>query len=245
MKKGFNLTDVLITLIIVGVLFMLTVPVLNGSMEDKSTVSEFYDFNSKLETAVSKWKASIGCVSSVKTCLVMQKALFNTTPDFSQISKYLNVVEKIDKGASILYWLPVRTLDYYGNAVSDYDFRKNVNRSRYLLADGKIISVETNDDGFWILVDVNGKKLPNRIGKDVFHIIVGYSPSKDISYFAREKTKDGICGPDFAKTPVLVCDPENVNPKIGNGANPATYVIVHHALPDYKELSQKVEGFRP
>ena len=244
MKKGFNLTDVLITLIIVGVIATLTIPVLYQNTDEKDLVSELYNFNSKLENAVNKWKIITSCPYSVKICLGLQKTLLNTSADFNQISKFMNVVEKIDEGPSNIYWLPIRTLNYSGTELSDYDYRSNTNRRRYLLDDGKILSVETNKDGFWLLVDVNGKKPPNRIGKDTFHIIIGYSPTKDISYYAREKTKDGICGPDYTKT-ILVCDPENVNPEIGNGASPGAYAIIHHALPDYKILSKTVEGFKP
>jgi len=244
MKNGFNFADVLITMIIVGVIFMLTIPALTTNGNDKNLVTELFDFNYKLEDAVNQWKIGIGCARSVKTCLNLQKTLFNISPDFDQLSKSLRVVEKLDEGPSDRYWLPIRTLNYYGAEKSDYDYRSVSNRSRYLLTDGKIISVETNNDGFWLLVDVNGKKLPNRIGKDVFHVIVGYSPTKDINYYSREKTTDGICGPNYSGTPV-VCDPDNIDPSVGNGASPAAYTILHHALPDYKALSKSVDGFNP
>jgi hypothetical protein len=243
MKNGFSLADVLITMIIVGVIFMFTIPVLNKKQE-YNIVPDLYDFNSKLESAVHSWKDSIGCPFNVQRCLGFQNVLFHTPADFSQISKYMNVVEQLNVGESDVYWLPLKTLNYYGTEKSDYDFRSSLNRSRYLLIDGKIISVETNKDGFWLLVDVNGKKPPNRIGKDTFHVLVGYSLSSDIHYFAREKTKDGICG-SVSMDKTLECDPENVDPTKGNGASPGTYTIINHKLPDFKALSETVPNFKP
>ena len=243
-RCGFNLIDISMALLLVGVLSALTIPVLYKTNDTKNLVSELYDFNSTLETSVNKWKEELGCPYNVKVCLGLQKTILKAPADFDKITKFMKVVEKLNAGPSDLYWLPVKTRDYYGTKTSEFDYRSNPNRTRYLLADGKIISVETNDDGFWLLVDVNGKKPPNRIGKDTFHVLVGYSPSNDINYYAREKTNDGICGPDYAHT-VVVCDPKNVNPLVGTGANPGAYVLINHALPDYKTLSEQVAGFNP
>lgn len=244
MKKAFSLTDVLLALIVVSVIFIFTIPVLTEKGDEKNVVTELYDFNSTLESAISKWKLELGCPYRVKVCLNLQKALLNEPADFDKIAKHMNIIEKQNEGPSDIYWLPVKTLNYYGAEVSDYDYRSALNRRRYLLPDGKIFSVETDEDGFWLLVDVNGKRFPNRIGKDTFHILVGYNPSRDISYSAREKTKDGICGPDYAHR-YINCDPENINPTVGNGASPGAYTILHHSLPNYKELSKEVEGFSP
>jgi type II secretory pathway pseudopilin PulG len=244
MKKGFSLTDVLLTLVIVSVVFVLSVPVLYENADEKNLVSELYEFNSGLENAVNQWKAELNCPYSVKVCLGLQKTLLNESADFDKISTHMNIIEQQNEGPSDLYWLPLRTLNYSGTDISEYGYRSVLNRRRYLLPDGKIFSVETDDDGFWLLVDVNGKRLPNRIGKDTFHVIVGYNTSGDISYNAREKTKDKICGPNYSHIEVK-CDPENVDPTIGNGASPGTYALLHHSLPDYKVLSEKVAGFRP
>lgn len=244
MKKGFNLTDILLTLIIVGTLIMLSISIINKNDWEKDIVPKLYEFNSTLESSVQLWKADIGCFYNVKTCLYLQKTIFGTSPDFNQISKFMNVVEKIESGPSETYWLPIKTFNYYGTEISDYDYRSNANRSRYLLLDGKIISVQTDDNGFWILVDVNGKKPPNRIGKDTFHVIVGYSPSNDINYYAREKTRDGLCGPNYGQD-TIECDPNNTNPLMGNGASPGAYTIIHHKLPDYDSISKTVPGFQP
>lgn len=244
MKKGFNLTDILMAMIVVGVFFVLTIPVLYKHTDDKALVSGLYQFNDELEIAVKKWKTEIGCPNNVKDCMVIQQSVSKEPVDFSLISRYMNVIEQDDEGLSDVYWLPPRTLNYYGSEKSDFDFRSNLNRKRYLLSDGKIISVQSDKEGFWLLVDVNGKKPPNRIGKDTFHVIVGYSPVNDINYYAKEKTRDGLCGPDYESSKVT-CDPENVNPTIGNGASPAAYVLIHHSLPNYKELSKTITGFKP
>ncbi len=98
--------------------------------------------------------------------------------------------------------------------------------------------------GFAMYVDVNGKKNPNRIGKDVFPITVGFWPGKDVYYQA-------YYGPQYHNTLGLCidssqCDPSNVDPEFGSGADPTAYVILNQKLPDYKALAAKYPGtFRP
>lgn len=243
MKNGFNLADVLMTMIIISVLFMFTIPVLNHDTGGKELVNDLFKFNDTLENAVALWKKDIGCPFSVQRCLGFQRVLFHTNPNFDAISKHMNVVDQIGTGPSDIYWLPFKTSDYFGYNVSDYDFRKSNNRSRYLLTDGKIISVQSDPDGFWLLVDVNGKKPPNRIGKDTFHVLVGYSLSSDINYYPKENTKDKLCGTNFRERNID-CNPNNADPTKSNGACPGTYTILHHELPDFKSLSESIPNFR-
>lgn len=244
MKNGFSLADVMMTLLIMSVLFLFTIPVLNNDTNGKEIVNDLYDFNSVLEEAVNHWKADIGCPFKVQRCLGFQQILFHSPANFDQISKHMKVVDQIGTGVSDIYWLPYKTFDYYGHDVSDYDFRTSTNRSRYLLTDGKIISVQTDRDGFWLLVDVNGKKPPNRIGKDTFHILIGYSLSSDINYYPKVKTKDGLCGSNFSERNVD-CDPSNFDPTKGNGASPGPYTLIYHQLPDFKSLAESIPNFRP
>lgn len=244
MKNGFNLADVLMTMIIISVLFMFTIPMLTNDTHGKELVDDLFDFNYKLESSVALWKADIGCPFNVQRCMGFQRILFRNPANFDSISKHMNVVQQIGIGASDVYWLPYKTFDYYGYDVSDYDFRTSTNRSRYLLTDGKIISVQTDPDGFWLLVDVNGKKPPNRIGKDTFHVLVGYSLSSDINYYPKENTKDKLCGASF-RDRTIDCNPNNADPTKANGACPGPYTILNHALPDFKSLSETIPKFKP
>lgn len=242
-KKGYTLTEVLMVLIFIGIISTMTVPLLNKHTDDKEIVDNFFEFNDILGGAISQWKLSLSCPYYIDICLNTQKQLTSKPLDFSQIASNMKIVEVINKGPSDQFWLPIKTLNYYGTNRSDYDFRTNSNRTTYLLVNGMIFSVHTDSNGFWLVVDVNGKKPPNRIGKDTFHITIGYNTDNDINYNAREKTSDGICGHGLhGKTK---CDANNINPKLGNGASPTAYTMVHHKTPDFGLLSQEVDGFQP
>lgn len=243
-KNGFNLIDILMAMIVVGVIFTMTIPVLNKKNTSQNIVSELKEFNDILEQAVTQWKTQILCPYKTGECIKTIKETTSLSPDFNQITKYLNIADKVDKGPSNVFWMPEKTLNYYGNDISDYDFRTNAIRSTYILVNGMIFSVEPDDEGFWIVVDVNGKKPPNRIGKDTFHFTIGYNTGNDINFYARETTRDGICGYGYNGN-TAKCDPGNLNPTIENGASPTAYTILNQQIPDFAELSKTIPNFHP
>lgn len=242
-KKGFSLTDILLTMVIIGVVFSMTLPVLNKNSNDKELISRLNKFNSTLEDAIEKWKSDNNCHYKMGECFDLQKSLILKNPDFDQIKEYLNIAQQIDKNSNDINYLPEKTLNYYGTQKSDYDFRSDKKNNIYLLLNGTTFSVNPDAEGFWILVDVNGKRPPNRIGKDTFHLTVGYDTKNDINYYPREKTTDGLCGHGYDGK--IKCDPENINPTVGNGASPTAYILLNGKLPDFKSLSKIVLNFMP
>lgn len=162
--------------------------------------------------------------------------------DFNDLKKYLKISKEATVATLAPSWLPEKTLNYRGNSISEFDFRTCKDRNVYMMGNGIIFSVKPDANGFWLLVDVNGKKLPNRIGKDTFHFTIGYT-STDINYNAREKTSDGICG--HGENGTIKCDPNIIDPSNVLGASPTAFVIQNKRLPDYKALSSSIPDFKP
>lgn len=243
MKNAGGLLDVLLTLFVIGIIFSLTIPVLTKNNYEKEVITGFVTFNNDLQTAIDQWKKEINCPFKTGVCLKLQKELNFVNPDFTQINKYLRIVEKVDQNSNEKNYIPLKTLNYYGTGRSIYDFQTNRKRDVYLLLDGMVFSVLTDNDGYWLVVDVNGKKPPNRIGKDTFHFCVGYDTNSDVTYFPKHNTEDGLCG-FLDPSNKTKCSPNNVNPLIKGGASPSSYVLINKKLPDFAALSTKISGFK-
>lgn len=244
MKRALTLVEMLITMAIISFIFTLTLPILNTSTYKKEVIDGFNTFNSDLENAIKAWKTDFICPFNAGKCIVMQRDVYQNKTNFNQIGKYLNIYKKIDKNTNDISLLPLKTLDYSGKYKSTYDFRTNKKRDVYLLSNGIIFSVLSDNDGYWIIVDTNGKKPPNRIGKDTFHLTIGYDTNSDINYFAKNKTDDGICG-HLKKDIKINCDANNLDPNTEYGASPTAYFVLNGKLPDFVELSKNIPNFKP
>lgn len=250
LQLGFTLSEVLITLAVIGIIAALIIPPLVQSYQERQMVTGLLKFNSTLQQAVESWKNDIGCFSSAYNCLLAQTLPDNTCSNFDQISQFMKFNASVDAHVSKanVDWLPNQTLDYYGNDEptngSEGVSQLTISRCAYELSNGQNISIDVDPTGFWIMVDVNGKKPPNRMGKDTFHMTVGYPTwnnhvNQDVEYYAREDM-GGICGYRFHP-----CKADNTNPTLANGASPTAYVLLYNKLPDFFALSQTVANFKP
>lgn len=249
MQKGqlaFTLAEVLITLAIIGVVASITIPSLMQNTQNQACVSALLKFNSNLQQAILLWKQDIGCNDDAYSCLAAQNLSDNVVSNFDQISKFLKI-EKTTSSTTDRSWLPDYTYNYYGD-IEDTNTFGRVSKTKYgsigyLLTDGTTFSIDVDSAGFIITADVNGKKPPNRIGKDVFNFIIGCRKGKDIYYYngaSVNSNSTGLCA--FF---IHSCDPNNIDPTVGNGANPTAYVILNQKPIDFSELSKTVSGMKP
>jgi len=244
---AFTLAEVLIVLGIIGIVAEMTIPTLVSSTQEKVEVTGIQKFSATLQQAVMMWKASVDCNEDAAACISYQSLADNDTSAFEKtFGQFMKITDKV-VGANTVDWLPDDTLNYYGNSVAaNYGKVAHSGCSNvvYLLQDGMTLTMDFTPPGFAMYVDVNGKKKPNRIGKDTFPITVGFAGGKDVyyySYYDASTTHNtmGLCGL------VNLCDPNNVNPSVGLGASPTAYTILNGKLPDFKALSQSVAGFKP
>ena len=247
-KKAFTLGDMMMALIVVGVIAAMTIPILANKSDDKEIISSFTKFNDMLEDAINKWKLDILCKEDSFNCLAQQNLSADNCANFEQISKYLQIGERLGIGESsnTISWLPEKDFEYNGDeqtGIYGGVSKKSSGTCRYVLLNGTTFSVKVNPAGFDIQVDANGVKLPNRMGKDIFPVTIGEISGKDIYYYPALSQADtntvGLCS-----LPESNCKPDNYDPTIANGASITPYIILNKKLPDFKELSEKISGFK-
>lgn len=245
--KAFTLAEILIVMGIIGVVAEMTIPTVIQNFQEKQITTGLQKFNSTLQQAVMSWKNDIGCYSDAHTCIVDQNLTDNDVTTFNQIGKFMRISKWADGTSSDNSWLPIDTKNYYGIYTTTGWGRMVYNTANgiFMLQDGMIVSFDMSPDGFVLYVDVNGKKPPNRIGKDTFPFTIGFLSGKDIyynDYYAGSASHNGagLCAGAYTN-----CDPGNVDPTIGSGANPTSYVLLSGKLPDFATLSKTVSGFLP
>lgn len=235
--SGFTLAEVLITLGVIGVVAALTVPTIMQNASDKELVTKLLKFNSTLSQAVQLWKQDIGCNDSAYKCLNQQNLPDNTISNFDQIAKFLKVsASRVGEGANTETWLPEDIYLYNGDvAASDLGniSHTGAGHGAFLLQDGTTFSLDADPNGFAIIADVNGSKKPNRIGKDIYFLTIGEFPGKDIYYNAYWwNNADGLCQMETLGASDQ-CDPDNLDPSVGDGASPTAYAILNGKLPNF------------
>lgn len=150
-RVAFTLAEVLITLGIIGVVAALTMPSLIENHQKKETVARLKSAYSILEQAILLSENDNGLVSEWD--FAIDEAEF--------FDKYiLSYMTSVNKKAvlSPTKPYPVKTID--GNACRSGSLKVLNNGVGFLPLKGA--------DYFWIYIDINGTKEPNRLGRDVF-----------------------------------------------------------------------------
>lgn len=245
-KLAFTLAEIIIVLGIVGIIAELTIPGLVQSSQEAQLVAGLLKFHSTLQQSIEQWKNDSQCYSDSYSCLLAQGADNDTYAEYTSffentIAKNMKIIKKRYVGDPAADWLPACTKDYAGTCTAatitgEVSNNSTGTQAYYLLADGTTFGIYT-DAGttyYEFFVDVNGKKGPNRIGKDTYRMRVG-SPSgtsKEISYC--KNTGSGASGNATGLCSCAsTCNPNNIDPTQNNGAMPTTYVLLNKKIPDY------------
>lgn len=250
-NKAYTLAETLLVMFLVGTLALLTIPAIVMDNSKQDIITGLKDFNTKITDAVEKWKEKNLCGTfPLYMCIKFQSTLKRGNSDceiIEQIVEPLHIIEKANiSDNSPFVWLPKQTKDYFGNNEST-DRISGVSQNstglcRFVLIDGKTLSVEPNSSGFSLLVDVNGLKAPNRIGKDTFPLTIGYKTKNEITLYP-QRARNGLCG--LEQNGENKCNADNTDPNLFNGASPTSYVILNGKLPDFKKLSRIVPSMNP
>jgi prepilin-type N-terminal cleavage/methylation domain-containing protein len=174
-SSGFTLAEVLITLLVIGVVSSLVIPVIMADFDKHSTVTRLQKVYAVLQQAVKLAQSDYGDISTwnfPQTHLNGNDALqFANT----YLMPYLNVSKNC--GTSTGCWANPKSL-------SGWVFPSSVNietsgkYANFILNDGTTVSVSDlpnyADTNYYIniLVDINGQQSPNTIGKDVFSFMI-------------------------------------------------------------------------
>ncbi len=174
-RAAFTLAEVLITLGIIGVVAALTMPALIANYQKQVTVAGLKKTYSQLAQAVKLSESENGEIEywdlTLASDVFVEKYI---VPFLKSIGKTSG--REINTLINYKY-LNGQTITEFSANGTDTSVRK--------LADGSIIFVDswTPDDGSYrtIMVDINGYKRPNVLGKDLFSFWInkanGLSPS--------------------------------------------------------------------
>lgn len=173
--KGFTLAEVLITLGIIGIVAAITIPALMKDTQNKENITALKSFYSDISSATITIRDQNG----------------GTLKQLGQLSDaYANLMQVTKTCAAGA----VQGVCWHTNAVDWYMLNGNVTGvgsslgPGFILNNGMLVSIPTfypncngdsagmgvvNNNGCgWIIVDVNGFKNPNTIGKDIFYFQV-------------------------------------------------------------------------
>ncbi len=240
MKKGFTLAEVLITLAIIGVVAALTIPVVVKNYQEAAAVSRVKKQYRNIADIIQQWQVEEGCSENVSGCIEKYTNYDCENVFGGGIEKKLKVLKRRyqNEGFTGIDWLPDSTTYLNGTkqdnsalGVSKISGNSNV-VCHYLLTDGTTMTVhipDTYKKSGIMFIDINGKKAPNRVGKDVFPIGIGaYNNPKYTTvhpYYAEDNaTTYGLC-------PIRgngVCDPDICTQ---TSCSPTAYVLKHGKLP--------------
>lgn len=167
---GFTLAEVLITLVVIGVIAAMTVPVMINHINKQDYVSALQKSYSTLANAIRLSQAENGEIASWD----FEKE--TESPGYvaeKYILPYLNVVKVCGYAANQGCFSP-DLLKHFNNA--PWVYRDNETTSfKFVLSDGTIIGmyvvadcVASKQNCLSFHVDVNGHKGPNQIGRDFF-----------------------------------------------------------------------------
>lgn len=244
MKKinAFTLAEVLITLGIIGIIAALTFPGIIEKQREKENVAKLEKFISTLSQAINQYKADTECIANLSDCL--PQGADSSCANFDRIAAKMIIADKVKRADRAKKgWIPNKAYNYYGEEISgNYGgiSKDVIGDCAYLLNDGTTFSMDVNPQSFNIVVDVNGPKLPNRVGRDVFFVYAGNSwgnrPSQNMNYTADIMTYPGedLSGYNSYRGMCMrnqKCNPDNIDPTKDNGASITSYVLLHKKLP--------------
>jgi len=169
MNRGFTLAETLITLVIIGVVAALTVPSLINKTNNQEYVSRLKKEYSTFSQVTQKIISDEGPVTSWAT---------STENIYKLYRKYLNNAKDCNSSTGC-FDQPFKYM-YSNNRDTWWDTDSSYRR--FILTDGTTVMIVSGTPDCtltgmstgsknvcsFIFVDVNGKKAPNNVGKDIF-----------------------------------------------------------------------------
>ena len=177
--KAFTLAEVLITLGVIGVVAAMTMPTLIKHYQQHETVNRLKETYSILYNAVRMSETENGLL---ETWEIPDASWDNETYAYGKtfFEQYLKPYIKVAKECKKLSnecWADEYTRPN-GNKNSNFSASSNYTYG-VVLANGSVIGFNPQNTFCSIYIDLNGKKGPNKLGKDTFTIILAKSSRND------------------------------------------------------------------
>ena len=178
-NKGFTLAEVLITLVIIGIVASITMPAMIANYRSIVLESQFKKSYSILSQALIRSKEELG-ENLHQTYIPNQPEGWGGAVEFRET--YFKYLQNLSPGSK-------SQMENFGQGWKSFS---GVKESSFLglgampgyllLADGSYVTVLKNNSRLNILVDINGKKFPNRTGYDIFLFVVDPNQDKLVSW---------------------------------------------------------------
>lgn len=174
--SAFTLAEVLITLGIIGVVAAMTIPSLLNKSNDQEMVARLKKVYSTLENARKLVEIDEGGDISSVFPDNSQRAIVATRA----FTNHMKVLKNCGTQTGCLYHKPVWGLQGTIQS-SDFESLYAVDAGKFILADGTIVvilpltgnSCNEYNQCSYVIVDLNGSKLPNMYGQDIFEFMIG------------------------------------------------------------------------
>lgn len=172
-QKAFTLSEVMLVLSVIGVIAALTIPSLVNSIDQTMQRVKAQKFMSTMSNVVQMIMAKNDLDSDLKNLGIFEGA-DNDTAVAKEILKHLNGARDCGEN-DVLNCFPQKT---YKNKTGSIclDFQPGYNYS-IVTADGMPVAIDEGSNNgpdifIYVYADINGSKLPNRCGEDLFYFSV-------------------------------------------------------------------------
>lgn len=204
MKKNcaFTLSEVLITLGIIGVVAAITIPNLITNYQKRATITNLKHIHAQLTQAIKLSEYENG---SIESWDIYTPAKYPITNDSDYAKVVLEYIQPYLKGSRIgfaPYGNVLKNHRYIIKNMKGQQFNGTISRNYLETMTGAIISVNHvnwNNPYIFFQVDYNGISGPNIYGKDVFYFHLAKSGNLDGYNFAN-KSREEILKSNCCKT---------------------------------------------
>lgn len=167
--SAFTLAEVLITLLIIGVIAAITIPIIMNEFQTVQQRTQFKKAFTTINNAIYKIKSNVGYYPNCFYGYNGGSASFTecNTLFFPELKKNLNIVQDCTNNAYANGCIPYYNDNAIGGCPGFSQNNMQNNATVYVLADGMIIILYYTGMGLFA-VDINGQKPPNKWGYDLY-----------------------------------------------------------------------------
>ena len=204
--RAFTLTEVLITLGIIGVISALTVPNIMNNYQKESQAVQFRKFVTEFQSAVDMTITEYG-KTSLKSTYIMKKT--NGVDEF--IKNKFNPKKTCTKD---------ETANCFASSYRSIDLGTvkffTCDGKSYVLANSAAMCVNKRTNSLNIYVDINGQEAPNMGGRDMFLFAIDINGNATEG-FATAQDNSAACEKCMAETEETYGDDTHYNECFGEG----------------------------
>lgn len=184
-KRAFTLTEVLVTLTVIGIIAAITVNVLNSGYNDKKLKTQFKTGYSIISQAMNK--TVLFDYSGNLPCYYYSPGLSDTwgdcKPFYKALAKHLNLSKTCEGNAKEGGCVPKYNTEVAVDSNCEGFSTEHINNQSivYVLSNGQILITYSSYTGPLFLFDINGFKGPNKGGYDLFAFDIMKDSHKNLS----------------------------------------------------------------